>query len=342
MGTGPLAAAWATSKFFPQYLGSMAEDNRDPFDFGEDPLADADQLDVPDIGAEYTRSFEPPTAAPGVPPVSPPAAAPPSQFPPPAAAPPAGAAPPPSQFPPPAAAAPPPSQFPPPAANPPYTAAPESPGSFTPDPAAQQFPAVDATPPTAPTGYGDQPHTTPAYLSNQPGQDPGFGTTPPPGAQPPNYGAPGQGIPGQGIPPQQGAPSYAAPAYGAGGPGQPPQKKRRGCLFWGLLLTGLAALLIGGCSALLFFTGRGATDTANDFLTAAEAGDYPAAVALTNPDCGLTEAQIESDLAGASEHFIVGVGPIASGTVRINGIDAAITIEFRDDLVCTYTIESVN
>ena len=98
------------------------------------------------------------------------------------------------------------------------------------------------------------------------------------------------------------------------------------------------ALLIGGCIAAGVFIGRSASDAANSFLDAVEDGDYEGAANESNPACGLTAAQIESDLGGMTDHFIIAIGPVASGEVQFGSRSESIAMELRDDLVCDYEI----
>lgn len=153
-----------------------------------------------------------------------------------------------------------------------------------------------------------------------PGSQPPPGS-PPPGTQAPNYGAP--------------------PAYGQGyapGVAPPVKKKGRGCLFWGVILSVIFALLIGGCIAAGVLLGQSASDAANSFLDAVEDGDYEDAASQANQACGLTAAQIEADLGGMTDHFIIAIGPIASGEVNFGSRTESIAMELRDDLVCSYEI----
>jgi hypothetical protein len=161
---------------------------------------------------------------------------------------------------------------------------------------------------------------------------------------PPSYGgAPAPGSYGASMPPPQ---SYGAsmppPAYGTGVPPQaPPQKKNRGCLFWGVIVLVISFLLIGGCTAFVVFSGQSASDAANEFLAEVDDGDFDGAASLTNPTCNLTAAKIETDLAGLSQYFIIGVGPIASGSVTIDGQEFTILFDLRDDQICSYTLDNV-
>lgn len=157
--------------------------------------------------------------------------------------------------------------------------------------------------------------------SPPPGSQPPPGT-PPPGGQPPNYGA---------------TPTYAQ-GYAPGGVAPPIKKKGKGCLFWGIIISVVLALLIGGCVAAGVIIGQSASDAANSFLDAVEDGDFDGAASQSNQACGLTAAQIEADLGGMTEHFIIAIGPIASGEVQFGSRTESIAMELRDDLVCSYEI----
>jgi hypothetical protein len=132
------------------------------------------------------------------------------------------------------------------------------------------------------------------------------------------------------------------PAYGTGIPPQaPPEKKNRGCLFWGVIVLVIGLLLFGGCTAFVVFSGQSASDSANEFLAEVEDQDFDGAANLTNSDCSLSADRIEQDLAGLTEYFIIGVGPIASGSVTVDGQELTILFELRDDKICSYTLDTV-
>jgi hypothetical protein len=258
----------------------MAEDNRDPFDFEDDPLEGVDDLDLP-------PAFEPPEVA-IEPPFMPPPSSPNPFGDPPSAAPPSAA--PPTQFPPPTT----PAQASPPVAPPDYS-------NF----GAPPLGASGIEPPEQPVGM-----------------PPSYGSAAAPGS----YGA-----------------SMPPPAYGTGvGPHAPPQKKTRGCLFWGVIVLVIGLLGIGGCTAWVVFSGQSASDAANDFLAEVEDGDFDGAANLTNPACGLSAAEIQADLGGLSQYFIIGVGPIASGSVTIDGQEFTILFDLRDEQICSYTLDTVS
>ncbi len=132
------------------------------------------------------------------------------------------------------------------------------------------------------------------------------------------------------------------PVYGTGvPPAGPAAKKGRGCLFWGLIVLVIGLLLIGGCTAFVVFSGQDASDAANDFLAEVEDGDFQGAADLTNQSCDLSADRIEQDLDGLSQFFIIGVGPIASGSVTLDGQEFTILFELRDDKICSYTLDAV-
>ncbi|MBT8240766.1 MAG: hypothetical protein KJN63_06020 [Acidimicrobiia bacterium] len=255
----------------------MAEDNRDPFDFEEDPLEGVEDIDLP-------PAFEPPETI-NEPPLMPPPSAP----------------------------------TPPPFGNPPSTPPPSAdpPTSFPPQ----------ASPPVAPPDYSSfgAPPTGASGIEppEQPvGMPPSYGNTAPPGA----YGG-----------------SMPPPAYGTGvGPQAPPQKKNRGCLFWGVIVLVIGILGISGCTAWVVFSGQSASDAANDFLAEVEDGDFDGAANLTDPSCDLSAAEIEADLGGLTEFFIIGVGPVASGSVTVDEQEFTILFELRDDQICSYTLDTVS
>jgi len=190
------------------------------------------------------------------------------------------------------------------------------------------FPPPEATPPGA--NFADFP--PPAGSSAQPPSNfPPSAQPPisqPPSAQPP----PGAPAPGHGAPP-----AYSQ-GYAPGGVAPPIKTKSKGCFFWGIIIAIVFALLIGGCVAAGVILGQSASDSANAFLDAVEEGDYDGAAEQSNPACGLNAAQIESDLGGMTDHFIIAIGPIASGEVQFGSRSESIAMELRDDLVCTYEI----
>ncbi len=132
------------------------------------------------------------------------------------------------------------------------------------------------------------------------------------------------------------------PVHGTGVPPQaPPQKKTRGCLFWGLIVLVAGLVLIGGCTAFVVFSGQSASDAANDFLAEVQDQDFDGAANLTNSTCNLSAVEIEQDLGGLTEYFIIGVGPVASGSVTVDGQEFTILFELRDDQICSYSLETV-
>jgi hypothetical protein len=104
----------------------------------------------------------------------------------------------------------------------------------------------------------------------------------------------------------------------------------------------LGLLLIGGCTALVVFSGQSASDAANDFLAQVQDQDFDGAADLANSACNLSAAEIEQDLSGLSEYFIIGVGPVASGSVTVDGQEFTILFELRDDQICSYSLDSVS
>ena len=176
----------------------------------------------------------------------------------------------------------------------------------------------------------------PPPSAQPPMSPPGYGATTPPGSAPP------PGVPGP-------VPGYA---QGAGPGFPPPAKKRKGCLFWGLLGFVAFIVLVGGCSIAGYLLVRGPVDATNNFLAEAAAGDFEGAAALTAPGCNLGADQIEADLAGLSSYTILianagtGSGTQTGGTIVVNGT----TLPFRTEMaknasddwaVCSYEFADI-
>ncbi len=181
-----------------------------------------------------------------------------------------------------------------------------------------------------------------------PPQQPGFQQPP---AQQPGFQPPPQ-QPGYQQPPQQAQhQSYAQQPYyqPAPGSGPPPVKKKSRVWLILLILIGIPILLIGGCSAAVFWASRVPVGVTNDFLADVQAGDYNAAFDHTKPSCGIAAnadelAQIFSGVSVTS-YNISGISSnngvtSTNGTITFDGSDVrAIEVGLSDDLVCTIDID---
>lgn len=192
-----------------------------------------------------------------------------------------------------------------------------------PDPSAQQssFPQLPGqpSPPAAPP-----PGQFPPPASPSPGQ------YPPPGQQPPPAQYPGQQQPGSPFEPpvQHGSAPYGAGLY----PPAAPQKKRR---IWPWLLLGiplLFAVVIGGCSLLIFGAVRGPVDATNNFVANLDNGDFGAAYdSLCSANRTSTSrdqwtanaaADIGGEITGYSYAQVeISGDAVVTGTIEVDGVN---------------------
>jgi hypothetical protein len=203
--------------------------------------------------------------------------------------------------------------------------------SPTPQPSPAQQPGsapVGSPQPTSPGNFPQPGSGAPVNPGNSYGESvtpPSFpqpGYTAPTGfpqqsGYPPQPGYPPQGYPQQGYP-QQGFPQQPQPGFPGGSQGpwaQAPKKRRWPKVL--LIIFVLLALLIGGCSYLIFKSVRPIVDKGNDFVSALYKGGTEAK-ALTCADAGISTEylnQIRNELKAA--------GWTGQKTLLASGIESA-------------------
>jgi hypothetical protein len=214
----------------------------------------------------------------------------------------------------------------------------------------QGFPQPEYAPPT---GFPQQ---------GQPGAQPGFpgqAGYPPAQGYPPQQGFPQQGqqgVPQQGFPQQGAQQGYQQAGFPPGSQGpwaQAPKKRRWPKIL--LLVFVLFALLIGGCSFLVFRSVRPIVDRGNQFVAALYEGGT-AAKAFACPNADVTTEELNdlgkqlkaSGWRGAKTLLASGVASEAgqvstatvSGTLPVTGGTKTIEIDLqKPDKWCVVSVE---
>ncbi len=172
-------------------------------------------------------------------------------------------------------------------------------------------PAPGAYPPPAPTP------APPNTYEPLPPRPPNTYEPAPPSSYPPPPPTP---PPPSSYPPP--APPIAYPPPPPGWVPPPPGKKSyRNIWITVAVIIGALALGIGSCTVWFIGTVKAPVDQANRFLAAIDAGDYDAAVALTDPGCnlGMTAADLDDLFAGADITYDLKSSSIVNREATVSG-----------------------